>query len=75
MYTFVVESLSVNDGEYCMSATDGTASMWTRNTNFQVMNLPSWNEILADLIDSQGDLLIGKTITVDVTNANVVVVS
>jgi hypothetical protein len=73
MFTITIVAYFVNGDQYSITTDTGESTIWTRNTNNQIVDLPSWNEILATAIDTLGDNIINKSIVVDPTSNNMVV--
>jgi hypothetical protein len=71
--TIVIQNVFVSDGVYTVVTTDGDTSNFTRQSSLDVCNLPNWSMILADLIDTYGIALEGKSLTIDTSSITVIV--
>ncbi len=70
--TLLITNVYVLDGYYSVTCDNGESAIFTRTTGTDVLGLPLWSSILADLIDTHGTALEGKYLVITSTSITVV---
>lgn len=72
--TLLITNVYQVDGTYYITCTDELSVTFTRDNAEDILGLPSWTTILADLIDQYGSGLEGKSLVVDTASFSTVMV-
>lgn len=72
--TLLITNVYQADGIYYITCDSNYSATFTRDNAEDILGLPSWTTMLADLIDQYGSGLEGKTLTVDTSSFNTVLV-
>jgi hypothetical protein len=73
MITLLITNVYVSDGAYYITCNNDETAVFKRSSDTDILGLPSWSTMLADLVDAHGASLEGKTLVVTSTSITVLV--
>lgn len=69
--TLRITNVFVSDGSYSITCDNDETAIFTRTSGTDILGLPQWSSILADLVDAHGTSLEGKYLVITSTSISV----